>query len=79
MILANITCGVIASARTHAHYRGVSCLNRRKMFQKVALGAVAAGAAPQSATSQSMTKPISSVERKSFVMAKDGTNLHVQN
>lgn len=54
-------------------------MNRRKMLQTVALGAVAAGAAPQSATPQSMTKPISSVERKSFVMAKDGTNLHVQN
>jgi non-heme chloroperoxidase len=42
---------------------------RRQIFQTVALGA---GAAAQSATSQSLSNTIS---RKAFVTAKDGTNL----
>jgi non-heme chloroperoxidase len=53
-------------------------MNRRQIFQTVALGAVAAGAAAQSATPQSTTNTTSSAARNAFVTAKDGTNLHVQ-
>lgn len=52
-------------------------MNRRQIFQTVALGAVAAGAA-QPATSQGSTSVPASAERKSFVTGKDGTKLHVQ-
>lgn len=50
-------------------------MNRRQTFQTIALGAVAAGAATQSATSQSPANTIS--RNKTLVTAKDGTNLLV--
>jgi non-heme chloroperoxidase len=53
-------------------------MNRRQVFQTAALGAVAASTAAQSATSQGVTGSAVSAERKSFVRAKDGTNLYAQ-
>jgi hypothetical protein len=53
-------------------------MNRCQIFQTVALGAIAAGAASLSATSQGVANTVSSAERKSFIAAKDGTKLHVR-
>jgi non-heme chloroperoxidase len=53
-------------------------MNRRQIFQTVALGAVAAGTASQSTTAQNAADAVASAERKSFITAKDGTKLHVQ-
>jgi non-heme chloroperoxidase len=53
-------------------------MNHRQIFQTAALGAVAAGVAPQSATSQGTANLPLPAKRKSFITAKDGANLHVQ-
>jgi non-heme chloroperoxidase len=53
-------------------------MNRRQIFQTAALGAIAASGAPRSAISQNVRMTAASAERKSFIAAKDGTNLHLQ-
>jgi non-heme chloroperoxidase len=53
-------------------------MNRRQIVQTAALGAVAAGVATRPSTSKDVAHAASSADRRSFITAKDGTNLHVQ-
>jgi non-heme chloroperoxidase len=52
-------------------------VNRRQIVQTTAFGALAAARAPRSASAQATDLTLSA-ERKTFVQAKDGTDLYVQ-